>query len=273
VEDARSGGADRLSPPGKKLSDQLTSEATPSFNDARQRLPLELFYKTLQHTATQVSRAVQIARYCGLQAALLDGSTLRLRYHRDIPTEFPPHRTGNCKKEPYWCLARVVAMFCLATGTVLNTVLGSLQQSEQGLSFQFLRTAWKDWLIIADRNFGVYSVVRAARATQAQLLLRLIQARAAKLARPARIQLAAGLDTALSWTPSAHDQCPPDLLPEPIPGRLLALCIARPGFRTFTLYLFTTLSAQLCPAQTLAQLYGQRWRVELYLRYVKPKRG
>jgi hypothetical protein len=273
VEDARSGGADRLSPPGKKLSDQLTSEATPSFSDARQRLPLELFHKTLQHTAAQVGRAVQIARYCGLQAALLDGSTLRLRHHRDIPAEFPPHRTGNCKKEPYWCLARVVGIFCLATGTVLDTAMGGLQQSEQRLSFQLLQAAWQGWLIIADRNFGVYSVARAARAAQAQLLLRLTQARAAKLARLARIQLAHGLDTALTWSPSAHDQCPPDLLPEPLPGRLLALRIAHPGFRPFTLYLFTTLSAHLCSAQTLAQLYGQRWRVELYLRYVKTQMG
>ena len=273
VEDARSGGADRLSPPGKKLSDQLTSEATPSFSDARQRLPLKLFHKTLRHTAAQVGRAVQIARYYGLQAALLDGSTLRLRHHRDIPTEFPAHRTGNCKKEPYWCLARVVGMFCLATGAVLDTAMGSLQQSEQHLSFQLLQTAWKGWLIIADRNFGVYSVARAARAAQAQLLLRLTQARAVKLARLARVKLAAGLDTPLTWTPSAHDQCPPGLLPEPIPGRLVALRIARPGFRSFTLYLFTTLSAQLCSAQTLAELYGQRWRVELYLRYVKTQMG
>jgi hypothetical protein len=203
-----------------------------------------------------VGRAVQIARYYGLQAALLDGSTLRLRHHRDIPSQFAPHRTGNCKKQPYWCLARVVGIFCLATGTVLDTAMGSLQQSEQCLSFQLLQAAWQGWLIIADRNFGVYSVARAARAAQAQLLLRLTQARAAKLARLAQVQLAAGLDRALTWTPSPHDQCPPGLLPQPIPGRLVALCIARPGFRSFTLYLFTTLSAQLCSAQTLAQLYG-----------------
>jgi len=54
---------------------------------------------------------------------------------------------------------------------------------------------------------------------------------------------------------------------------LVALRIARPGFRSFTLYLFTTLSAQLCSTQTLAQLYGHRWRVELYLRYVKTQMG
>ena len=46
--------------------------------------------------------------------------------------------------------------------------------------------------------------------------------------------------------------------------------IERPGYRPLTLYLFTTLQDQLkCSAQELAQLYGERWKVELCFRYVK----
>src|SRR6266550_3649545 len=59
VEDALSGGADRLSPCGKPLSQQLKSEATTSFSDARQRLPFEIFQKTLWHTATQITSCVE----------------------------------------------------------------------------------------------------------------------------------------------------------------------------------------------------------------------
>src|SRR5664280_913533 len=52
VENAREGGADRLSPRGKTpLSQPLTSEATTSFSDARQRLPLALLRQALWHTA------------------------------------------------------------------------------------------------------------------------------------------------------------------------------------------------------------------------------
>ena len=56
VEDALSGGADRLSPRGKPLSRQLRSEATTSFSDARQRLPLEVCRRTLWHTAAQTAQ-------------------------------------------------------------------------------------------------------------------------------------------------------------------------------------------------------------------------
>ena len=101
VEDAREGGADRLSPRGKaSLSQQLTSEATTSFSDARQRLPRELLYQALRHTATQTTASIQAPKWFGLQVGLIDGSTCRLRPLGDIPKHFPPHRPGNCKKRP-----------------------------------------------------------------------------------------------------------------------------------------------------------------------------
>jgi len=270
VEDARAGGADRLSPRRKRLSRQLTSEATTSFSDARQRLPLVIFEQTLRHTATRIADAIQVPPWFGLQVALLDGSTCRLRPLGDIPEHFPPHRPGNCKKPPDWCVARVVGLFALATGVLLDTAMGSLKASEQTLSALILQRSWEQWVLVADRNFGVYSIARAAVAAQAHLLARLTQVRAAKLARLAQLRLRDGLDAPITWHPSRHDQCPAGLEPSPVQGRLLALRIARPGFRPFTLYLFTTLvDAQTYSAAALAQLYGQRWRVELYLRYVK----
>jgi hypothetical protein len=269
-EDARAGGADHLSRPGKRLSRQLTSEATTSFSDARQRLPLALLEKTLRHTAERISANLAAGQWGSLKVALLDGSTCRLRPFGDIPQEFPPHRPGNCKNPPYWCVARVVGLFCLATGALLDSATGSLKTSEQALSALILQRSWENWLLVADRNFGVYSVARAARAAQAHLLARLTQVRAAKLARLAAVSLAPGLDLPFTWWPSRHDQCPQGLEPFPVQGRLVVVRLEPPGFRPVTLYLFTTLVDPVAyPAQALAQLYGQRWQVELYFRYVK----
>jgi hypothetical protein len=270
VQDARAGGADSLSPKGKRLSRQLRSEATTSFSDARQRLPLNAFIKTLHHSAERIGSVIDSALWLGYQVALLDGSTLRMRPFGDIPLHFPPHRPGNCKKDPYWCVARVLGMFSLATGAILDTAMGSLKASEQALTALILKRSWEKWVLVADRNFGVYSVALAAVAAQAHLVARLTQARAAKLARMGGLSLAPGLDAPMVWSPSSHDQCPEGLDPLPVQGRLLAIGIARPGFRPFTLYLFTTLAdAQVHTATALAELYGQRWRVELYLRYIK----
>jgi hypothetical protein len=270
-DDAREGGADRLSPKGKPLSARLRSESTGTYSDARQRLPLSLLGQTLWHIATRIGQAFQTPRWFGLRVALLDGSTLRLRPFGDIPEHFPPHRCGKSKKPPYWCVARVVGILCLATGAALDTALDALKVSEQALCARILKVrSWAGWLLVGDRNFGVYSVARSIVAAGGQALLRLTEARAAKLARSAGLKLRPGLDAQLPWVPTRHDQCPEGITPEPVAGRLLVLRVSRPGFRTFVLHFFTTLRDPLqCPAQQLAELYGQRWNIELDFRYIK----
>ena len=253
----------------------MKSDATTSFSDARQRLPLEILHKTLHHTAAKIGSGFDTNLWFGHPVALCDGTTCRMAPHKDIVEEFPPHGFGQAKKqrakkEPYWCVARVMGLFCLATGAVLDSAMDSLKHSEQALLALILRRSWANWIRLADANFGVYSVARATQAANAFLLARLTQARAAKLARLAGVQLVPGLDCPFTWFPSSHDQCPAGLDREPIVGRLLVFRIQRPGFPPFNLYLFTTLlDPQAYPAPALAQLYGERWKVELDLRYVK----
>jgi hypothetical protein len=270
LADARDGGADRLSPRGKRLSKQLRSLATTSLSDARQRLPLEVLAKTLRRSAQQISTWADDFLWRGWKVVRLDGSTFRLRPLGDIAQHFPPHRPGNCKKPPYWCVVRVLAAFCLQTGAVLDCTLGSLKTSEQALTAVLLTGPWLKSLFVGDRNFGVYSVVRTIVGAQAQAVVRLTKSRAARLTRSAGLRLVHGLDAPLAWTPTAHDQCPERFLRDPVSGRLLVLRVHRRGFPPLTLYLFTTLlDTQTYSPAALVQLYGQRWRVELCLRFVK----
>ena len=90
VEDAREGGADRLSPRGKTpLSQHLTSEATTAFSDARQRLPLELLRQALWHTAAQTTLSIQAPKWFGLPVGLIRRFDLPLaaleRHSRALP--------------------------------------------------------------------------------------------------------------------------------------------------------------------------------------------
>ena len=269
VEDARDGGADRLSPRGKRLSQRLRSDSTSSWTTARQRLPVAAVHKALVVSGQAIRSSVQNRLWHQLQVVFLDGTTYRLRPLGDIPQQFPPHASGN-NRQPYWCLVRAVVAFCMATGVVLECVTGATRRSEQALVLDLLlQSLWVNTLLVADRNFGVYSVVRTATQSQGQVLFRLTQVRANKLAREANFKLQAGMDQLLEWKPTRHDQCPESLSPEPVAGRLIALQIAPPGFRSFTLYLFTTLVDRQITAQELAQCYGQRWQVELNLRHVK----
>jgi hypothetical protein len=202
-------------------------------------------------------------------AALLDGSTVRLRPHGDIPNEFPPHSNQHQKKT-YWCLMRVAVTFCCFTGAALDCALGSVHRSEQALACAILLRVAAHCLFIGDRNFGVFRIVQTARHVHQHVLLRMTDSRAVKLlGRPLR-----NGDFPLTWKPTRHDQLQPACSKDPVQGRLIVKRLERPGFRPQWLCLFTTLTEQVqYPPQELVKLYGQRWHIELDLRYVKAQMG
>jgi hypothetical protein len=261
LADARGGGADRLNP---KLSQGLASNSTCSYSDARQRLPWEFLAQALRLQGAKITGLSPSVLWHGRVLALLDGSTVRLRPHGKIPREFG--RAGNGRGKAYWCLMRVVVCFCARCGAALDGALGSIYVSEQIMACQIIRRAAAKCVFIGDRNFGVFRVVQAARQAGQEVLLRLTESRARRLlGRAPR----AG-EQAVAWKPTRHDQLEPGCSKEAALGRLLAVQLRRRGFRSLTLYLFTTLpGTPEFGIQALARLYGLRWHVELNLRYLK----
>lgn len=262
VADALAGGANWLC---KDLSQRLLSAATVSYSNARQRLPLAFLAEALMLQARRMIDLNPKARWRGLLVNLLDGSTVRMRPHGDIPKHFPPHRNQS-QTPAYWCLMRVVVCFCAHTGAALHCALGALRLSEQALACQIMQKARSACLFIGDRNFGVFRVVQAARQAGAQVLLRLTDSRARKLlGRSLRLG-----QYPVRWSPTRQDQLQPDCGKDPVQGQLLVVSIKRKGFRTQTLYLFTTLpNSPQYPLEELVGLYGLRWHIELNLRYLK----
>lgn len=265
VNDARRGGADGLGPPGKRLSQQIQSRATAAYCNARQRLPLQWVRGCFVKLAQQL-RGLGAELDAGLPVEVLDGSTKRFRPYGDLAKEFPPHRTR--RRKSYWCVARVLVSFCARTAVATQALISTLRCSEQAMAVQMMLEAAKRVLYIGDRNFGVWRVVRAARQSGGQGLVRLTQVRARRLWGKKR--LPKFLDQSLKWSPTAQDQIDPGLSPEPVEGRLIVVQATRPGFRPQCLYLFTTLTdGQAYPPQRLLELYGLRWQAELNFRAVK----
>jgi len=268
VADAHLGRADALSPEGKMLSRRIKSTATTSFSDARQRLPLPLLHSALAHTAREIRAGAKSDGWKGWNVVLLDGSTVRLRSLGDIPKVFHPHRSSH--GVTYWCLMRVVAGFCLQTGVAVATAMASASVGEQALAIPLLARLGPKSLVVADRNFGIFSVVQAALDASAQVVIRLTAARARKLARDNGCILPRQLDRPARWTASRHDKVNAESPHQTVAGRLLVCPVDRRGFRPQAIYLFTTLTDDSLhtPADLLA-LYGRRWQVELDLRFVK----
>lgn len=268
LADARFGGADALCSPGKRLSRQLKSLSTAAWSNARQRLPLALLQRALAHSAKEIGSWANNTCWQGWNVLLLDGSTVRLRSLGNIPQNFPPHR--NSHGVSYWCLMRVVVGFCLNTGLAVVTSMSACSVGEQTLSVQLLGQLGPKTLIVADRNFGIFFLAQAVVDVSAQLLVRLTESRARKMARDQGLPWRRSSDRPFKWSASSKDRANPDSPHPTLAGRLLTVRITRRGFRSQTLFLFTTLTdTELYSAQALLDLYGRRWQVELNLRFVK----
>jgi hypothetical protein len=261
LSDARNGGADHLN---KKLSRRLRSDSTSSYSDARQRLPWEFLLQALAVQARNLLALSKNTLWHGRVLALLDGSTVRLRPYGNLPQQFPGNRNQHGK--PYWCLLRVTLCFCGVSGAALDCALDSIKVSEPVMACQIiLRSAFPS-LFMGDRAYGVFRVAQAARDVSQEVLLRMTTRRARKVLGR---NLVPG-DHPVCWKHSRHDQLEPGCSDEPIHGRLLVLWIQPPGFRRQLLCLFTTLpSTPDFTLRALAQLYGQRWQIEVNIRYLK----
>ncbi len=245
---------------------RMVSQSTAAFCKARQRFPLRALQAALQRVAqyTQQQFAAK-ARWLGHQVTVLDGTTFLMRPEPKLLEHYGQHRNNLGKT--YWVVMRAVAAFCLHTGAALAANEGSLHDSEQALVKEVLAELDPDSIAVADQNFGVFSVVQAARHFGLWSLFRLKFDRTHALAKRS---LASGADIAVSWHRSIKSQYDPTMSTAPIEGRLLYQRVQPKGFRPIDIYLFTTLLDQSrYSAQSLFELYARRGHVELNLRYVK----
>lgn len=270
VKDARQGGADRLSPSTRKpISKKIRSPRTSSYNQARQRMPLELLQWALSRIGQQVKGLWKPKQAQELTFQLIDGSTLAMLTNPAIAQKYPPARNQSGTSD--WCLMRVVVGFCARTGVVLSAMEAPVRFSEQALAWMVMATAMAATVWIGDRNFGIWSIAAQALRHQQQVLVRLTQARAARLAGGQNLQ--SGQEMVVTWRRTRHDKIAPATEDQQVVGRLIFVRVRRDG-KFINLWLFTTLmDTGAFAVHRLVELYRQRWQAEINFRYVKTALG
>jgi len=154
----------------------------------------------------------------------------------------------------------------LAVRPCWGPMYGSQAVSEQGLTEQILERLPADAVLMADRNFAVFSVAWAAQQHHCGVLFRITEERARRIA--GQILPPAGSERRIEWRPSpherrAHPELPADAV---VRGRLLAAHVQGEIGEPLKLYLFTTLEE---PREVLVELFRRRWDVELDIRSLK----
>lgn len=255
-----------LLPKHKRVREGTVSSRTGAYSQARKRLPVALLERVAQRIVEETGKPPQdAARAAGVY--LMDGSGLVLPHTPELAREFPP--ATNQHGVSHWPVMRIVVAHHLVSGAAVQPcwgpMFGKKAVSEQSLSEQLFQRLPRQSTVVADRNFGVFSVAFAAHGQGHCVVVRMTKARAQRVmggSLPKR-----KTDSPVEWKPSrddrrAHPTIPPDAC---LRGRLIIRHLKRHG-QMMVLYLFTT--AQL-PANEIVELYGRRWNIETDLRSLK----
>ena len=252
-------GADRHKEP---LSRRLRSESNAGYVQGRQRLPLALLQEALRVVNEQIGRWLgKKGTWRGLAVRFLDGTVFTLSPLGDLAATYG--HSSNQRGQHYWVQVRAVASFDLISQAAIVVVEAPYASGETSLVLPVLQADWQEGaLYVGDRNFGIYRVLQAVRATKQEALLRLQKQQwQSLLRRNGLARLCSGESRRCLWQPSRKDKVLPDVPAPAIAGRLLYMRLEQRGFRPIDLYLFTTLlDADRYPLQDLVDLYAQRYR-------------
>jgi Transposase DDE domain len=253
------------------------SPQTDPYCKARQRLPDSL----LPRLAREAGRALHADapadwRWKGRPVKVVDGTTVSMP---DTPANQAAYPQNPAQAPgPGFPIARLVVVFCLASGAALDAALGRYQGQETGEN-ALLRTRADGFapgdVVLGDRYFGGWFDLALWRRRGVDAVVRLHQLRRADFRRGRRLGRG---DHVVYWPKPARpdwlDAATYASLPDALEVRELAVRVPQPGFRTRRLVVVTTLTdAAAFPARDLAALYRARWHAELDLRSLKVTLG
>ena len=203
---------------------------------------------------------------------LVDGTTVSMPDTPGNQKDYPQPTTQA--KGVGFPLARLVVLMSLATAMVQAMDLGPYAGKETGET-ALLRQLF-DWLpsgdvVLADRYYCSYFMIALLLERGVDVVTRLHQARKADFRRGRRVGPG---DHVVTWTrpakPAWMDQATYERMPESIPMREVQVQVHQPGFRVESFVVVTTLTnASEYAKDDLAELYHQRWLVELDIRTIK----
>lgn len=249
-------------------------EGTSGWCQARNRLPWDILPRLRCAAAAHAEKAAQLWR--GLRVKVIDGTTTSLPDTPENQRAYP--QPSGQKSGCGFPLLKLVGVFSLASGALLDYSKGNQHQHELNLLQKLLDQFKPGDLALADRGFSSYTLLALLLLRGVFGLFRLHHARPADLRRGKRL---GKNDRLLVWRKPWPWQRPPYLpkaiwkrIPRELTVRVVRFTLAVPGFRAQSVTLVTTLlDPQTYPAEELARLYAKRWRIELWFRDIKTAMG
>jgi len=249
------------------------SADTGAYCTARECLPEEACSLLMRETGRRVNQESPANwRWLGHRVLDVDGSTITMPDTPENQAEYP--QMSSQKRGCGFPIARIVVVFSLAVGTVLDAAIGKYQGKQTGENslFRTLHDALEAGdVVLADRYFSGWFDIALLQARGVDSVVRKHQLRATDFRTGKRL----GRDDHLvcwnkpqrpTWMSKEQHAALPDMLTM----REVRVRVPQKGFRTKELVVVTTLlDPDTYPATAIAQLYRRRWQAELHLRSLK----
>jgi putative transposase len=249
------------------------SDNTGAYCRARAKLPARVIAQVTTAVADGCEQRLPSAwLWKGRHVHLVDGTTVSMADTVDNQAAYPQANTQE--QGLGFPVARVVVLLSLATAMVKGMAMGPYAGKETGESAllrQLLGRMGQGDIVLADRHFCSYFMIALLLELGLDFVVRLHQCRDADFRRGQR--LGAG-DHLVSWLrparPDWMDRTTYERMPTSIQVREVHVQIDQPGFRTESLVVVTTLTdVQEYTQADIAELYHQRWLIELDIRVIK----
>lgn len=244
-----------------------------AFCAARARLPLDWLRSLWWRAADRLAASAPALPGChGRRVLVVDGTSVTAPDTYDNQQEWP--QLGSQSPGCGWPLIHLAGLFCLSSGTLLRAAHGCWKTSEARLFALLRRTLRAGDILVADRGFWSFANLAFLPMRTVDLLVRGRYAKRLDWRKGQRL----GKDDRLITMKRPADKDASRVmsarlwksLPAIITVRQVRVQIVRPGFRSQSLLLITSLlDPVLWPVKTLAGLYTRRWRVELYFDDIK----
>jgi hypothetical protein len=249
------------------------SAQTGAYCTARNDLPEEALHELVRDTGRQIEEESPEAwRWLGRRVRVVDGSTITMPDTPENQAVYP-----QIKAQRRGCgfpIARILVIFSLSVGTVLEAAIGNYKGKQTGENslFRELHSALAEGdVVLADRYFSGWCDIALVLARGIDIVVRKHQLRRTDFRTGKRLGKE---DHLIVWP---RPQRPKWMsveqyaaLPSRMTLREIRVRVPKKGFRTKSLVVVTTLlDACKYPSQKIALLYRCRWQAELHLRSIK----
>ncbi len=261
-----------------------------AYTSARSRLPLVVFWDLLERVVDNLFPVRQkTGLWRGHRTWLLDGSSFSMADRPELQKHFG--QPGHQKKGCGFPVAHFLALFHAGTGFLQRVIAAPLRTHDMAQAASMHPEMTEGDILVADRGFASYAHLALIFLQNLHAVFRCHQRQIVNF-RPGRrhtkqgkacvglprsrwlkrlgrydqlVEYARPIDRP-AWM-TAEDFV---ALPKTLMVRELRFSITQPGRRTRVITLVTTLlDPQRYPASALAELYEQRWQIEVNLRHLK----